>query len=45
MERAGVDPAQIGHVALGHVINTEPKDMYVSRVAAMQAGIPEGRLR
>lgn len=42
MERAGVDPAQIGHVALGHVINTEPKDMYVSRVAAMQAGIPDG---
>ena len=42
MERAGVDPAQIGHVALGHVINTEPKDMYVSRVAAMQAGISDG---
>lgn len=42
MERAGVDAAQIGHVAIGHVINTEPKDMYVSRVAAMQAGIPEG---
>jgi len=42
MERAGVDPAQIGQVAIGHVINTEPKDMYVSRVAAMQAGIPNG---
>ncbi|MDG1375435.1 MAG: acetyl-CoA C-acyltransferase family protein [Yoonia sp.] len=42
MERAGVDPTQIGHVAIGHVINTEPKDMYVSRVAAMQAGIPDG---
>ncbi len=42
MERACVDPEQIGHVAIGHVINTEPKDMYVSRVAAMQAGIPEG---
>ena len=26
---------------MGHVINTEPRDMYVSRVAAMQAGIPE----
>jgi len=42
MERAGIDPAQIGQVAIGHVINTEPKDMYVSRVAAMQAGIPDG---
>jgi acetyl-CoA C-acetyltransferase len=41
MSRAGVDGAQIGHVILGHVINTEPKDMYVSRVAAMNAGIPE----
>ena len=41
MERAGVEGGQIGHVAFGHVINTEPKDMYVSRVAAMDAGIPE----
>ncbi|WP_296427139.1 beta-ketothiolase BktB [Yoonia sp.] len=41
LDRAGVAGAQIGHVAFGHVINTEPKDMYVSRVAAMQAGIPE----
>ena len=40
--RAGIDAAQIGHVAMGHVINTEPRDMYVSRVVAMQAGIPEG---
>jgi acetyl-CoA C-acetyltransferase len=40
MERAGVDPKQIGHVAYGHVINTEPKDMYLSRVAAIEAGIP-----
>ncbi|MEM8578129.1 MAG: acetyl-CoA C-acyltransferase family protein [Pseudomonadota bacterium] len=42
MERAGVEGGQIGHVAFGHVINTEPRDMYLSRVAAMQAGIPEG---
>ena len=41
MERAGVAPDQIGQVAYGHVINTEPKDMYVSRVAAMEAGIPD----
>lgn len=41
MERAGVDPSQIGHVAFGHVINTEPRDMYLSRAAAMQAGIPD----
>lgn len=41
LERSGVDPAQIGTVVYGHVINTEPRDMYLSRVAAMQAGIPE----
>ncbi|MFC3612249.1 acetyl-CoA C-acyltransferase family protein [Lutimaribacter marinistellae] len=42
LERAGVEAGQIGHVVFGHVINTEPRDMYLSRVAAMQAGIPEG---
>jgi len=41
LDRSGVIPDQIGHVAIGHVINTEPRDMYLSRVAAMQAGIPE----
>jgi acetyl-CoA C-acetyltransferase len=41
LERAGVEGAQIGHVAYGHVINTEPRDMYLSRVAAMGAGVPE----
>jgi len=41
LERAGVEGAQIGHVVYGHVINTEPKDMYLSRVAAMEAGIPD----
>lgn len=41
IERASMAPDQIDHVAFGHVINTEPRDMYLSRVAAMQAGIPE----
>ncbi|MGR3709239.1 MAG: acetyl-CoA C-acyltransferase, partial [Alterinioella nitratireducens] len=41
LERAGVEGGQIGHVAFGHVINTEPRDMYLSRVAAMDAGIPD----
>ncbi|MCR8825394.1 acetyl-CoA C-acyltransferase family protein [Pseudosulfitobacter koreensis] len=41
LERAGVEGAQIGHVAFGNVINTEPRDMYLSRVAAMQAGVPD----
>ena len=41
LDRAGLAPAQIGHVGFGHVINTEPRDMYLSRVAAMNAGIPD----
>ena len=41
LERAGIDGAQVGTVTFGHVINTEPRDMYLSRVAAMEAGIPE----
>lgn len=39
--RAGVEPGQIGTTVFGHVINTEPRDMYLSRVAAMNAGVPE----
>lgn len=39
--RAGVEAGQIGHVVFGHVINTEPRDMYLSRVAAINAGIPD----
>lgn len=41
MARAGVSPEQIGHVVFGHVINTEPRDMYLSRVAMIEAGIPD----
>jgi acetyl-CoA C-acetyltransferase len=41
LERSGVEGGQIDHVAFGHVINTEPRDMYLSRVAAMQAGVPD----
>ena len=41
LERSGVEGGQIGHVTFGHVINTEPRDMYLSRVASMEAGVPE----
>ncbi len=41
LARSGVEGGQIGHVVFGHVINTEPRDMYVSRVAAIDAGIPD----
>ncbi len=41
LERSGVEGGQIGQVVFGHVINTEPRDMYLSRVAAVEAGVPE----
>ena len=40
VERAGVEPADVGHVAFGNVIHTEPRDMYLSRVAAVNGGLP-----
>ncbi len=39
LERAGVAGDAVGHVAMGHVVVTEPRDAYLSRVAAVDAGI------
>ncbi|MGY2488845.1 acetyl-CoA C-acyltransferase family protein [Cupriavidus sp. CP313] len=41
LQRSGVEPSEIGHVVMGNVIPTEPKDAYLSRVSAMDAGIPK----
>jgi acetyl-CoA C-acetyltransferase len=41
LEGADLDPARVESVVFGHVINTEPRDMYLSRVAARNAGIPD----
>ena len=38
--RAKVDPAEIGQCVIGNVIHTEPKDMYISRVCAVNGGMP-----
>ncbi len=40
LRRAKLPATEVENVAFGHVINTEPKDMYLSRVSAIQAGIP-----
>jgi len=40
--RAKIDPASVGHVVMGSVIHGEAKDMYLSRVAAVEGGIPVG---
>jgi acetyl-CoA C-acetyltransferase len=40
--RAKLDPASVGHVVIGSVIHGEARDMYISRVAAVDAGLPVG---
>jgi acetyl-CoA C-acetyltransferase len=38
LARGKTDGKDVGHVVFGHVVNTEPKDMYLSRVAAVNGG-------
>jgi len=39
VSRAGVEPADVGHAVFGNVIHTEVRDMYLSRVAAVNGGL------
>ena len=39
LKRSGVKGDEVGHVVFGHVLNTEPKDMYLGRVAALDGGV------
>ena len=41
LARSGAGAASVGHLAMGTVIPTEPRDAYLSRVAAMNAGLPK----
>src|SRR5215472_5955077 len=40
VSRAKVDPKEIGQCVFGNVIHTETRDMYLSRVAALNGGLP-----
>ena len=42
VRRSGVEPDAVGHVVFGHVIHTEVRDMYISRVAALNGGLNHG---
>ena len=42
VSRAGVDPVDVGHAVFGNVIHTERRDMYLSRVAALNGGLNIG---
>lgn len=41
IERSGVAAEHIGHLVMGTVIPTEPRDAYLARVAAINAGLPK----
>jgi acetyl-CoA C-acetyltransferase len=41
LKRSGAEAASVGHVVMGNVIPTEPRDAYLARVAAIEAGIPQ----
>jgi len=40
VKRAGIQPGDVEHVVFGNVIHTDVHDMYLARVAAVNAGIP-----
>jgi acetyl-CoA C-acetyltransferase len=41
LRRAGVEGDKVDHVVFGNVIATEPKDLYMARVAAINGGVSE----
>lgn len=41
VRRANIGPRQVQQLVVGNVIHTEAKDMYLSRVACIRAGLPE----
>jgi acetyl-CoA C-acetyltransferase len=41
LARSGVAPDEVGHVVMGNVVPTEPRDAYLSRIAAIDADLPK----
>lgn len=41
LSRANVPGDDVGHVVFGNVVHTEPKDMYIARVAAIDGGVAQ----
>ena len=41
-DRAGLNAAQAGQIVMGNVLHSEARDMYVSRVVGLQAGMSKG---
>jgi acetyl-CoA C-acetyltransferase len=41
LSRANVQGDEVGHVVFGNVVHTEPRDMYLARVAAIDGGVTQ----
>lgn len=41
IERAGIEPSDVEHCVIGNVVHSDRKDMYLSRMAMLKAGVPE----
>ena len=41
VRRSGAEPEQFGLTVFGQVVHTEPRDMYISRVAVIEGGLPQ----
>jgi len=40
VRRAGIKPADVGHIVFGNVIHTDAHDHYLARVAGVKGGLP-----
>src|SRR5512143_3154429 len=40
VNRAKIDPKEVGQCVFGNVINTEPRDMYISRLSCVNGVLP-----
>ncbi len=40
LDRTGIDPASVGHCVIGNVLHSDKRDMYISRYAAIEGGLP-----
>ncbi len=41
VQRANIDPGEVGHLVLGNVIHGEARDMYMARVACINGGLAQ----
>ncbi len=40
VNRAEIEPSEVGHIVFGNVIHTDPQDHYLARVAGVNGGLP-----